>query len=306
GTRRQRQMCIRDRYYTILITQSVLFDDAEIDGGWSLSAPGDDAVSGLWVRDDPVGTVYNGAPVQPENDHTPAPGHICFVTGNANPGDNPTTNDVDNGCTTLTSPAFDLSGAERGFVTYWRWFGQYVSVDDNFQIDGSSDGGATWVPLEQIPGNAASWQRSSVELSAALDLTNNMKVRFRACDQGAGGLVEAAVDDFTIESFQPNVAGAEEGGLSMRPALAQNEPNPFNPVTKIQFTLSNGGDARLEVYDAAGRLIRVLQDGPMMAGTHTVLWNGLDDQGRAVGSGVYFYRLKAGAFEQSRRMTILK
>jgi hypothetical protein len=88
--------------------------------------------------------------------------------------------------------------------------------------------------------------------------------------------------------------------------LRQNEPNPFNPITTIKFTLSNPSSTRLQIFDASGRLVRTLLDQQMTSGVHGVPWNGLDDAGRPVGAGTYFYRLKAGAFEQSRRMTILK
>ena len=60
------------------------------------------------------------------------------------------------------------------------------------------------------------------------------------------------------------------------------------------------------IFDAAGRQVRTLFQGPMQSGSHSLVWNGLDDNGTAVGAGVYFYRLNAGAFEQSRRMTIVK
>jgi flagellar hook assembly protein FlgD len=118
--------------------------------------------------------------------------------------------------------------------------------------------------------------------------------------------VEAAIDDVSIETFTPNPAGAASGGLAVRTQLEQNQPNPFNPVTAISFVLSNPAHANLVIYDAAGRAVRSLVDRNMTSGAHQVVWDGRDDAGRPVGSGTYFYRLKAGAFEQSRRMTILK
>ncbi len=74
-------------------------------------------------------------------------------------------------------------------------------------------------------------------------------------------------------------------------SLAQNTPNPFNPRTTLRFTLPAAGRARLAVYSVAGQLVRVLADGPMDAGRHGLVWDGLDDAGRSVASGVYLCRL---------------
>ena len=70
--------------YALVVTEPAYAQDAESDGvpAWQLGAAGDAADTGIWVRADPVGTVYNGAPLQTEDDHTPAPGVACYVTGN--------------------------------------------------------------------------------------------------------------------------------------------------------------------------------------------------------------------------------
>ena len=89
-------------------------------------------------------------------------------------------------------------------------------------------------------------------------------------------------------------------------ALAQNVPNPFNPLTHISFELPADGTAHLAVYDIGGRLVRTLVDGAMAAGDHTVAWNGTDDAGRAVAAGVYLYRLRSGAVDEVRRMSLVR
>jgi hypothetical protein len=88
--------------------------------------------------------------------------------------------------------------------------------------------------------------------------------------------------------------------------LAQNAPNPFNPATRIRFALPEATHVKLTVYDVAGRRVKLLLDRQHEAGWVDVLWNGTNDQGRAVGSGVYFYKLEAGAFEARRKMVLLK
>jgi hypothetical protein len=89
-------------------------------------------------------------------------------------------------------------------------------------------------------------------------------------------------------------------------ALWQNEPNPFNPTTTISFVLPSAQQANLAIYDANGKLVRTLVDGVRGFGSHHVEWDGTDNVGNKVGSGVYFYRLTAGKFQQSRKMVLLK
>ncbi|ARA94864.1 hypothetical protein AWN76_018030 [Rhodothermaceae bacterium RA] len=84
-------------------------------------------------------------------------------------------------------------------------------------------------------------------------------------------------------------------------ALHAAYPNPFNPTTEIRFDLPEATQVRLTVYDALGREVERLLDGPMQAATHTVTFDAA-----ALPSGVYLYRLEAGAFVQTRRMVLMK
>ena len=88
--------------------------------------------------------------------------------------------------------------------------------------------------------------------------------------------------------------------------LYQNVPNPFNPVTAISFNLPTSEHVKLAIYDTNGKLVRVLLDGVRGYGRHEVEWNGTDNLGSRVGSGVYFYRLETGSFRQSMKMLLLK
>lgn len=88
--------------------------------------------------------------------------------------------------------------------------------------------------------------------------------------------------------------------------LAQNFPNPFNPTTKIAFGLSAPAHVSLRIYDAAGRLVRGLVESGRPAGNYSEFWDGKDGDGASVASGVYFYRLDAGSFTQTRKMILLR
>ena len=89
-------------------------------------------------------------------------------------------------------------------------------------------------------------------------------------------------------------------------ALFQNYPNPFNPETRIEFTMKQQQQAELAIYNILGQRVRLLVDEVREAGKHTVSWNGLNDHGEALASGLYFYSLKTGSFTETRRMILLR
>jgi hypothetical protein len=88
--------------------------------------------------------------------------------------------------------------------------------------------------------------------------------------------------------------------------LAQNVPNPFNPITTIRFGLPESGPVRLVIYDVNGRVVRTLVAGHRAAGKHEAKWDARDEAGRAVASGVYVYRLTAGADVAVQRMVFVR
>jgi hypothetical protein len=88
--------------------------------------------------------------------------------------------------------------------------------------------------------------------------------------------------------------------------LYTNYPNPFNPVTTINYDLPAASQVRLRIYNIAGQLVTTLVDEWKEAGRHQCIWNSKDADGRTVASGLYFYQLKAGDFVSSRKMVLLK
>ena len=88
--------------------------------------------------------------------------------------------------------------------------------------------------------------------------------------------------------------------------LFQNYPNPFNPQTQISYALPQTCDVRVTVYNLLGQRVRVLVDGHQQAGCITVHWDGKDEQGTDVASGIYFYKIEAGDFVDAKKMLLLK
>ncbi|MFH1278066.1 MAG: S8 family serine peptidase [Candidatus Eisenbacteria bacterium] len=300
-------------FYSLYITQLLYAYAAEDpnDPDWQLGVAGDDATTGVWERLDPNGTYYGTINVQPEDDHTADPGVKCFVTGNGPVGGGAGDNDVDNGCTTLMSPVFDLTGVGFASARYWRWYGEAgSSIDDEFVVEISDDGGSSWSTVEIVPDAANVWTEVVVNIDAIVDLTDQVVFRFVACDLNTQGLVEGAIDDFAIESYggiDTDVAAAENMIPALR--LMRSRPNPYRPnggEIAIRFALPEASQAEVRIFDVAGRVVRTVAEGRFPAGEHHLAWDGRDDSGREVTSGVYFYRLKMGDKVESRRLTLLR
>lgn len=103
------------------------------------------------------------------------------------------------------------------------------------------------------------------------------------------------------------VAVGDEPQPRENDVLAQNCPNPFNPVTTIAYHLPRATRCALRVFDAAGHEVAILRGGGQQpAGRHTVDWNGRDRSGRPLPSGIYFYRLDLEGASYTRRMTLVR
>ncbi len=122
--------------------------------------------------------------------------------------------------------------------------------------------------------------------------------------------------DAVMEFFgEPASAGGDGEGVSLPRvhSLYQNYPNPFNPSTTIAVDIpAAGGDpaaaqmVMLAIYDLRGRKVRILIDGELRPGRYTIHWDGRDDRGRPVGSGIYLYRLESGDFTSTRKMLLIR
>jgi aminopeptidase N len=120
--------------------------------------------------------------------------------------------------------------------------------------------------------------------------------------------LEANVEYLLEHLFEEPKVPTAAGDSAMRPvfALQQNYPNPFNPHTTIRFTLASKGRASLRVYDVVGRLVKTIVAHDLKAGPYAFDWDGTDDGGARVASGVYFYRLKTDARSATRKMVLLR
>ena len=88
--------------------------------------------------------------------------------------------------------------------------------------------------------------------------------------------------------------------------LASIHPNPFNPETTVEYTLENTQRVVIAIFDVKGALVRRLVDQSVPTGEHRVTWNGVDDAGQPASSGIYFVRMVAGTYTETRKIVMLK
>jgi len=114
------------------------------------------------------------------------------------------------------------------------------------------------------------------------------------------------IDDISIIKASSSALEDYAVTVPVNYSLNQNYPNPFNPNTTISFSIPKDDDVNLFIYDVSGRTVNTLVNDKMSSGAHTATWNGTDDTGKIVPSGVYFYKLQTGTFSDTRRMMFLK
>jgi len=155
------------------------------------------------------------------------------------------------------------------------------------------------------------WKASGDKLLVAfagsthVELSDNLlTIVMNTSGGNSGGALRASLAIDGGDAF--NLQDTDLTHVPVRFSLGDNYPNPFNPVTKISFDLPTTSRVMLRIYDVRGNEIRTLVSGVMPFGSHTVTWNGADDRGRAVSSGVYFYRIEAEEFAATHKMMLVK
>jgi hypothetical protein len=148
--------------------------------------------------------------------------------------------------------------------------------------------GTVWVPADTLlPPGTQSLMDDDVVVGREYSYTLWVQLTMP-------GMVTSPDVDVTVERLPTSYA------------LGQNQPNPFNPTTLIPYALPERTRVTLEVFDTAGRRVRLIADEDQEPGYLSYEWDGLNDAGAAVASGVYFYRLRAGSFSATRKMVLVR
>ncbi len=183
--------------------------------------------------------------------------------------------------------SFSCSYGAEGIEVFWK-----LSVNDaamEFSVFRESNGDERYLPIEVVISPHHDDSFSFVDNTC----DPGVSYRYRVDVSWKGG---------TQTLFVTETMGAKAPTL----ALYQNHPNPFNPSTRIGFSLPVAGHVAVTIYDSAGRLVHNVLDRRLDAGQHEVSWDGCNDGGMKVASGVYFCRLTAGKQSLSRKLVLLK
>ncbi len=185
---------------------------------------------------------------------------------------------VNSGTTSALNSMSDGNVSMYGYGNY----GKYVwAAGENGTIIYSADTGNTW----QAQNSGITTALNSI---AMLD-------SIKGCAVGNGGVILQTITGGTI-GIQQISSNVPENFL-----LKQNYPNPFNPVTNIEFSLSAGSIAVLSVFDVAGRLVKTLLNSEINAGVYKA-----DFDASGLSSGIYYYKLTAGSFSETKKMILIK
>ncbi len=114
---------------------------------------------------------------------------------------------------------------------------------------------------------------------------------------------------FMVDDVEIDAPGGTPNQPEIAPAVSQligNYPNPFNPETRITFSTKDNGPVSIDIYNVKGQKVRSLLNENREAGNHSVVWNGKDDNGKNVASGVFFYRMKSGKYSSTKKMILMK
>ncbi|MBX2979094.1 MAG: hypothetical protein KF905_07360 [Flavobacteriales bacterium] len=279
-------------------------------GNWTTGLPGDNATTGQWEQTFPIPSYSEsnggGVMVAPGFQTTPN-GEFCWVTQNAqSPFDGMGTADVDGGSTSFMSGNINVTTYLNPTFTYQRWYvnnppGGANPNADWWQVYVSSNGGNTWVPVENTKTSDRSWRRNAFRVADYVPLTSTFRIKFVASDSirpgtnlDGGSLVEAAVDDIQLWDAPNQTVVAE-----LMPAdLLFLYPDPANDVLMVDLRVAGATDLQLEVVDLSGRRVMQL---PTTAGAPTLR---TVDVGR-LADGQYVLRAQWQGGHAERRFTVI-
>ena len=223
-----------------------------------------------------------------------------------NSGINPYLNDMD--ATMTFIPGFDLSFVDAATLKFWT---KCITEKDKdicyVEVSGDS---LNWIKADSLSGAKPRWTQREVSLVDFIQAGySRVWVRFHFVSDSVTTGFGVLIDDVEIYPEHPTDILVQEPTERVPTDwnLAQNFPNPFNMTTRIEYSLPKASDVTIAIYNIRGQMVRTLMQAHQSPGRHFVGWNGCDDFGRQVGTGIYIYRLEAqGHFSDAKKLLIMK
>ncbi len=249
---------------------------------------------GLWVN--------SGAEVNNRSDNPPSAPYALNLNGS------PDGEDI------VELKPLDLTGMESSgiFLSYYyqpQGSGNAPEPEDSLRIYFKNDLDE-WVPVKSYPGSPKlPFAQETIEIASAPAGSGSyfhgqFQVRFRS----TGGAGPFPNDDWFIDDIilDTPVGIEADAPVPLTFAVSRNYPNPFNPSTTIEYQLPQQREVELIVYNTLGQKVRTLLRQSAPAGYHKVIWDGRNDSGQPVASGIYLYRFSAGDYRMIRKMVLLR
>ena len=228
-----------------------------------------------------------------------------------NDSPNQSTYPINRDVTIATNFGIDLSNTDYAALQFWTRY--FLEFNHDFgYIEISTDEGVTWNQVgDAFNGVTPVWTQKIVNLNSYCGPGNNdVRFRFRMVSDANQGPPFPGwfIDDVQIIEGV-DFTRVTEHNTTVIPnnfALYQNYPNPFNPNTNIRFDLPTSAKVSLKIFNIKGELVRTLVQSQLNAGSHIFQWDGKDDIGQSLASGVYFYKISTASFSSTRKLLMIK
>ena len=160
----------------------------------------------------------------------------------------------------------------------------------------------SWQPVRSYTGSMTGWTTETIDITDYISGLSQIKIRFRLSSDYLTNDDGWYVDDVKISSYNLDPVGISSNNeIASTYSLSQNYPNPFNPVTNLEFGIPKSGFVSLKIYDMLGKEVANLVNENLQPGTYKYNFDASD-----LSSGIYFYRIQAGDFIETRSMMLLK
>jgi hypothetical protein len=197
----------------------------------------------------------------------------------------------------------DLTSAISPQLSFWHRYSLWVY--DSCFVEISTDKKDSWERLlPGFGGSQSEWTQMNFPLDSYV-ACSDFKFRFHIISDSLGTSDGWYIDDVKIRLKTTSVP-EEPSSTPICFNLYQNYPNPFNPTTVVKFEIVQPAKVSLKIYNILGQSVKVLIDEEKVAGAYTTYWDGNDQNGQPVSSGIYFYKLEAGDFTEVKKMALIK
>ncbi len=201
---------------------------------------------------------------------------------------------------TLTSPV-NMQSVPVCYLNFWTRYDLEAGYDYGY-VEISSDNGSTWQSVTSFNGTNLTWTQQSFDVTQYVNASAQMKIRFRLYSDAGVYNQGWWVDDIKFTNYCLGTVGVP--GITNIPktfAIAQNYPNPFNPSTVIKYQLPKSEFVTIKVFDLLGREVASLVNEQKEPGYYEAVFDGSN-----MASGLYFYKIEAGSFVETKKMMLIK